>query len=1242
MIYTFYSYKGGVGRSMAMANVAQCLYMQGKKVIMIDWDLEAPGLESYFFQEEQLGQIRSKPGIMDMLSDYKTRYNKLNKEIIRASQEIEAASRRLMDRLMQSQINWTLVEKNFNTYAAFTKTEIADVIKQLTKLNEKEEISISEIAKVIEQHLTDGELADVFSIHISDKLQNGKLDIEEVEVYLSTYSLFSKNDLPAITNKLKILVEKENLSNDNVLSLLSEYVSRDNAQTGMPGFLDAMNNFNDMLIEIHPPELRKNNGLWLLSAGRRDGDNFTTYSKTVQDFNWTEFYLMYQGEKYFEWFRTHLESMADIILIDSRTGVSEMSGVSTRHLADVIVVVTAPNPQNLAGMSNMIKSFIHKDVQEVRGNRSLKVVIVPSRIDFNENQLRNQFQAKFYRMSDEVLGNSMSKEFWELGIPYIPFYNYNEELAVGLSDNPDELEISSQSRELDRAYRKLASYLLNGTFEISQLTFEKPTQPFIGLRPFQVENASLFFGRNYEISRMYDILHSRRFLILSGPAGSGKSSVLRAGLIPALKENTLSSQPGGPPVLFFRPGADPFSSLAEAIAGDIKTEDQDAAMIKDKVNKLVRHFTAMPEKFTDNIRDTFNVEKPYVIIIDQFEEIFTVCNEEHKRESFINALCIWAAKKEAMVAIALRADFLGQLFSYPSIAEQGNESTLPLKMPGERELKQIILEPATKAGVRLEQGLVERILKDIESVNNKLPLLQTVLYELWLNRSGNILTHAAYDKIGRVDGILKQMFESTYKQLDPAEVKAARSLITRLVNVTTETRQKLNLADIDPDKRVLLKPFIDKGLLIIDKDPQNNTETVELAHDVLITSWPQLREWVSKDYKFLLWRQKLNGKIENWKFANRTNEFLLNSASNFEASKWLADYAEELSQDEINFVKRSSVFRKRQRQRMISLFLIIPLSLIIFIFAYVNKQNRVSSVTPTTDSVAIKAYQFTRDYYENNSPDLAFNLGMLKRFYAFDREVRDTLEGIRKGIEGIIVKPFTQVADSFYLSLRNRTFDAGDFFTDTVIAFGSLKKISSADIQTRVDAFSKRVIRNKAIDSTYLFKTDSLGFYLIFREAGNVLLDKLQEFGQVENIVTMMFTENLGINSFTYRAIKATGTSTTIMLPAKAVRADLFICDELSKEYYLKEIIETLEEEKFSVRRKSFQNPADPASPYYVRGNEIRYFGADEYRIAVSLRDAFLKKNKIEFSVKPVRISTPGSISVFVCQVSDKMPGVKR
>ena len=1238
MIYTFYSYKGGVGRSMAMANVAKWIHLQGKRVIMIDWDLEAPGLEGYFFPEEQLEQIKSRQGIMDILTEYKLRYNKFNREMIRRSQETEAATRRLVDRLMKTEINWPLIEENFATYAAFDKREIADIISQLTALNQKKEINISEIFHTIQPYLSNQELADEFSIHISDKLQNGKLDPEEVEVYLSTYSLFKKNDIEKIIIDLKSLVEKGDLNNDNVLKLLQNYLSQDGSTIDNSALFSGLVSFKDLLYEIHPPDPPKNNGLWLLPAGRRDGENFTAYSKTVQDFNWTEFYSSYNGENYFEWFRKQLESMADIIFIDSRTGVSEMSGVSTRHLADVIVIVTAPNPQNLTGITKMIKSFIHKDLEEKRQNRKLSLIIVPSRVDVSESLLRNQFQAKFYRTSDEVLGNNLSKDFWELGIPYIPYYNYKEELAVGLSDNPDDLEASPQSRELDRAYRKLASYLVNGTFESQTFSFEKPSQPFIGLKPFQPEDASLFFGRNNEISRMLEIIFSKGFLVLCGPTGSGKSSILRAGLIPSLKNNTLNSNLSDQAVIFFKPGADPFVSLAEAVVSEIES-DKDKTDLKEKVEKLSRLFIAFPENFTQNIKDVFGVERKCTVIIDQFEDLFTLCSDEQKRDKFIYAVSAWISGKKTTTILSVRSDYYLQLSTYSLISEQLEGSLFNLETPSERELRQIIVEPAAKAGIKVEQGLVERILKDLETVNNKLAVLQLVLYELWSNRNGNLLTHAAYDKINRTDGVLKQMYEGVYKLFSQKELEAARPLITRLVNIENNTRQALNFDGIDNEKRMALKPFIDKGLLIIDRGKKAGFEKVELANDLLISSWPQLNEWISNDREFLLWRQQLDSKLDIWRSSNGLTDFLLNKTFTAEAQKWLNEYPNDLTEDEKRFIKKSIDSRAKQKRtsRVINIaVLVVIVGMLIFIMLR-SKTSTSAIETPLSNSDSAKAYtDFVTTYTTSELQyDLNFNLKMIQQYYKLDKKYRDTLQNIKQQIEQNIAVNCYNLIDTMYASLKKKNFSANTFFSDT-LTFGVLKNVTAQYLQSRIDSIVHiKSIRNVPIDSTFQFKSDSLGFYVTFHERGNILIDKLQEYESFQNLASVHFTPNLRIKSLTYK----TQISGKIISPSiysalqSRKRVDLFVCTDLLKgdQMNLKNIIGILNAEKYNVVTRNFRNPPDALSPYHVSGNEIRYFGNEEYRIALSLQKTFLY-NRMDFKLKPVRISTPNVISVFVCE----------
>ncbi len=329
MIYTFYSYKGGVGRSMALANVAEWLYLQGLRVVMIDWDLEAPGLESYFFAEqEQLELAQSQLGLIDILTMYQRQF-----------------------------------------------------------------------------------------AHLPLPVQA---------------------DVPATAG----LTAAENYT-VQLLNTLAENL--------MP--------LSSALYPIHPPARLTGNladqtgaALWLLSAGMRSGERFATYAQAVQSFDWASFYGQYQGEAYFDWLRRELLKVADVVLIDSRTGVTEMGGVCTRQLADVVVSFCVPNLQNLAGAERMARSFTRSEIVE-RRQRRLDMVIVPTRIDVSELDHRNRFEQEFRQRLDEFMPaefRSAQTNFWELAIQYVPKYAYTEQLAINAV---------SRASELETAYRKLALHL---------------------------------------------------------------------------------------------------------------------------------------------------------------------------------------------------------------------------------------------------------------------------------------------------------------------------------------------------------------------------------------------------------------------------------------------------------------------------------------------------------------------------------------------------------------------------------------------------------------------------------------------------------------------------------------------------------------------------------------------------------------------------------------------------------------
>jgi hypothetical protein len=177
------------------------------------------------------------------------------------------------------------------------------------------------------------------------------------------------------------------------------------------------------------------------------------YAAAVQSFDWADFYASYDGEAYFDWMRDELETMADVVLIDSRTGVTEMGGVCTRHLADVVVSLCAPNRQNLQGLVDMLRSFRRTSLIAARG-RPLELMVVPTRIENSEITLLNAFATEFTKRLDEFTPETFRRSqrtFWELRVPYVPRYAYAEALVVGASDT---------SVDLERAYKALTAHML--------------------------------------------------------------------------------------------------------------------------------------------------------------------------------------------------------------------------------------------------------------------------------------------------------------------------------------------------------------------------------------------------------------------------------------------------------------------------------------------------------------------------------------------------------------------------------------------------------------------------------------------------------------------------------------------------------------------------------------------------------------------------------------------------------------
>ena len=519
---------------MALANIAELFYRSGKNVLMIDWDLEAPGLERFFFKGEELDEIRAHEGIMDILLDYKQ------------------------------------------------------------QMREKIEFP-----------------------------ENGELPFKKPE---------------------------------------------------------------EFFIDVYPESDQKNH-LWLITPGKRTNEDFSNYANTVLSFDWGDFYENWQGESYLEWFRQECIEKAEVVLIDSRTGITEIGGICTYHLADVVILLCAANDQNINGTLRMVRNFSNPDLTELRRGRKLATLIIPARIEkFSQVDALNRFRRKFAQEFIEYI--PLYNE--ELEIPYVPIYAFEEIIASNeskqsdyyvpelveayskifyqltpkkgslpslatsvlyalgaenLTDrikqlyrlvketrpgSPEEQELRRQIQALNRTIEKNASlsakppyskeeelrqlkYMIRETMPGSQKERELRRQiqalerevegnaSFSAENPWQLPSRARYFtGREAELATLLEDLQPGRVVTLCGPGGIGKTA-LAAEAVWALKERNELQQRFPDGVIFYSFYGRPDHALA--------------------FEHIIRSFDPEAQQFSAQNAEQLLINKCALLLLDGTEEV---------------------------------------------------------------------------------------------------------------------------------------------------------------------------------------------------------------------------------------------------------------------------------------------------------------------------------------------------------------------------------------------------------------------------------------------------------------------------------------------------------------------------------------------------------------------------------------------------------------------------------------------
>jgi len=537
--------------------------------------------------------------------------------------------------------------------------------------------------------------------------------------------------------------------------------------------------------------------------------------------------------------------------------------------------------------------------------------------------------------------------------------------------------------------------------------------PYRGLSAFEEQDAAFFFGREQAatqlLDRMSGLLEGPGLLVVSGVSGAGKSSLLRAGVLPRIRGAGLARAPDAAswPCLVFTPTRTPLDELALRVAA---LAGADAAAVR-------RGLDADPGGFALTARQAALTPQPVpggepggpaarlpteqrrlLLVVDQFEQVFTQCADEAQRQAFITDLCAAAGAAHgpdhpsaALVVLGVRADFEARCADYPQLTDAVQDRYLVTAMT-ERQLRMAITEPAKMAGSRVDEDLVEVLLGEVQARQpgdvgaGVLPLLSHALDQAWRSRTGEVLTLADYERTGGIEGAVAASAQRVYDQLTPGQKAAARQVFIRLTATSsdgrdtadrstraelTEGKSQAGAADVE----AVLEAFAAERLLTLAAD------SVEISHEVLLTAWPLLRDtWLTETHADRIVRTRLHNMAAEWTRHSRDPSYLyggsLLQAADETAARINADPARnpQLSQTERDFLNASDRARRRavgRRQAVVAgLVALTVIAIAAFGFAVRNAANatRQAAIADQQRAIALSR-QLAADSLATDSSD---------------------------------------------------------------------------------------------------------------------------------------------------------------------------------------------------------------------------------------------------------------------------------
>ena len=442
--------------------------------------------------------------------------------------------------------------------------------------------------------------------------------------------------------------------------------------------------------------------------------------------------------------------------------------------------------------------------------------------------------------------------------------------------------------------------------------------PYKGLRAFAETDSADFFGRGELtrrlVSRLAETGPGSRFLAVVGPSGGGKSSVVRAGLVPAIRQGVL----GNPEDLF----------IAEMFPGAHPIDELEAALLRIAVRPVPRLHDRL-DTGSRGLLEAVDLVAPgnaeVVLVVDQFEEVFTLTTDESERSLFLESLRVAVADPESRlrIIVTLRADFYDRPLTYPRFGELLADRTEAVPPLTPDELEQAIRGPAERVGARPETGLVAEMIAGVAHEPGALPLLQYALTEVFEHRDDDRLTLTAYQELDGITGALSARAERIYEAMDQKGRRATQQIFLRLVTLgegRQDTRRRVARSELDTLEveraaiDVVVDTFGHHRLLTFDREPSTREPAVEIAHEALLSAWGRLRTWIDEAREDLRQESGLARAAAEWRGSDRDKSFLVRGARLEQLETWAAATNLAIGQSERAYLKASVDQRDRDRE----------------------------------------------------------------------------------------------------------------------------------------------------------------------------------------------------------------------------------------------------------------------------------------------------------------------------------------